>query len=94
MTCGGSNPIRSRARTMPTFTHDQVSVVVVSRLFGFSDPTELAARWRLILADPEAAALARTIEARVRHLVEHADDPRRHFERLTGRPFPSTDSHD
>lgn len=73
---------------MPTFTPDQIAQVVVDRLFGFARPGALAVRWRLIQADPEAAALARVLEARVRYLAEHTEDPIARFERMTGRTLP------
>ena len=73
---------------MPTFTPDQIAQVVVDRLSGFKDPGQTAVRWRLIQADPEAAALARVYDARVRYLAEHTEDPVARFERLSGWTLP------
>ena len=77
---------------MPTLTPDQITRVVVGRILaqtlGTPISAEAAARWRRIQADPEAAALARRIDARVRYLNEHAEDPRARFERLAGFPWP------
>ena len=73
---------------MPRFTPDQIAEVVVDRLFRFGPPGPLAVRWKLIQADPEAAALARVFEARVRYLMENTEDPLAKFERLTGRTLP------
>ena len=79
---------------MPTFTPLQIAEVVFDRLSGVGHPGETAVRWRLIQADPEAADLARVLEARMRHLIEHAEDPVALFERLTGAtlaPSPPKD---
>ena len=68
----------------PILTPDRVTEIVVDRVFGFAPPEAVAVGALLVSVDPESARLAETIEARVRDLLEHTEDPVARFERFTG----------
>lgn len=73
---------------MPTFTPDQIAEVAADRVLGLGPPGPTAARWRLVLADPDAAPVARAYEARLARLHRGAEDPVARYERLTGSAAP------